>query len=164
MFSKMSDKEFKQFFLDMKNDENKNFYVEMDLYGKSKIGMSNIEAAAKVLNLPLEEYVYFRHKSPDGTVYRSPYKVPIIYLHLKRMQQILSKKTLMNYEIMGPGVRSRMTGSLSDSAKSGRLTDSKLVESLNLFNCWKLLRALSTYIIGNNLKDWTISSEASYSY
>ena len=143
LFSKMSDKEFLDYFKKMISDDNKNFYLEIDLFDKNKVSLDNIIDAAKYLNVPLEEYVYIKHRSENGEVYRTPYKVPIVYLHLKRMQQILSKKVITNYNISGPGVRSRLTGSLSDNEKAGRLTDAKfiyyLLVSLNFFNCWKLL-------------------------
>jgi hypothetical protein len=141
IFSKMNDKEFINYFKKMANNEDKNFYLEIDLFDKNKITIDNVQDAAKYLNVPLEEFVYFSHRSDNGEIYRTAYKVPVMYLHLKRMQQILSKKVITNYNISGPGVRSRLTGSLSDSEKAGRLTDAKkiLLVSLNSFNCWKLL-------------------------
>lgn len=126
LFSKLNDKEFIAYFKNMANDDNKNFYLEIDLFDKNKIELPAVQEAASYLKVPLEEYVYFKHRSANGEIYRSPFKVPVVYLHLKRMQQILSKKVLMNYNIMGPGARSRLTGSLNDSEKAGRLTDAYL--------------------------------------
>ena len=134
LFKTMSDKQFLDYFKRMANDESNNFYLEIDLYGKNNPKMKNIKAAADYLDVPLEEYVYIRHKSPNEEVIRTKFKVPIVYLHIKRMQQILSKKVIMNNTIAGPGVRSRITGSLSDKEKAGRLTDADTVAFLSISN------------------------------
>ena len=83
LFAGMSDAQFENFFKRMKNDENNNFYVEMDLYSKNPVSMETIQAAANYLKVPLEEYVYMRHLSPDGTPIRSRFRVPVMYIHLK---------------------------------------------------------------------------------
>lgn len=132
MFSKMSDKQFIQYFKEMQQDDNKNFYVEMDLYGDNHVSLESITSAAKYLNVPLEEYVYIRHRTIDGSVVRTATKVPVINLHIKRMQQLLSKKNITNTNVMGPGARSRITGSLSDREKAGRLTDMDTVALLSV--------------------------------
>jgi hypothetical protein len=41
------------------------------------------------------------------------------------MQQILSKKNRANADIMKAGARSKLTGSLSERDKTGRLTDAR---------------------------------------
>lgn len=126
IFSKMSDKEFLEYFKKMKSSDDFNFYIEMDLYGKNQINLRNVKKAANSLNLPLEEYVYFRHKTEDGTPIRTLYKVPVLYVHLKRMQQLLNKKNIMNPEIDKAGVRNKITGGLNSQNKSGRFTDMDL--------------------------------------
>jgi hypothetical protein len=83
MFSKMSDTQFETFFKSMASDDNSNFYVEVDLYAAKKVSMDSIQAAAKYINLPLEEYVYIRHFSPDNVPIRTKFKVPVMYIHLK---------------------------------------------------------------------------------
>jgi hypothetical protein len=132
LFKGMSDKQFTDYFKQMKTDDTKNFYVEMDLYGKNNIDFDSIKASAKYLKLPLEEYVYIKHRTLDGKPIRSAFRVPVIYLHIKRMQQILSKKVITNTNVMGPGARSRITGSLSDKEKAGRLTDADTVALLSV--------------------------------
>jgi hypothetical protein len=134
IFDPMSDAQFMAYFRKMASSDNNNFYVEMDLYEKKKINMDTIEAAAKYLKLPLEEYVYVRHTSPDGQVVRTPFKVPVMYIHLKRMQQILSKKNMMNTDIMKAGARSKLTGSLSSTERTGRLTDGDTTALLAVTN------------------------------
>lgn len=123
LFKNMSDKEFLDTFKRIKEDENAHLYLETDLYDKNKISLDSIEAAAKHINVPFEEYVYIRHKTADGTPIRSKFKVPVMYIHLKRMQQLLSKKVRTNVDITSGNVRSRITGSLDSTNKSGRFTD-----------------------------------------
>lgn len=122
VFAKMNDKEFLDYFKRMKGNDDFNFYVEVDLYSKNNITMDSITETSKHLNVPLEEYVYIRHKS-NGIPIRSAYKVPVLHIHLKRMQQLLSKKTRTNVDILSGNVRSRITGSLDSKNRSGRFTD-----------------------------------------
>lgn len=124
LFKSMSDKQFLDFFKKIKEEPNSHLYVETDLYNKNKVTMDSIENAAKHIGVPLEEYVYIRHKSGDGKPIRSKFKVPVLYIHMKRMQQLLSKKVRTNVDITSGNVRSRITGSLDSSNKTGRFTDS----------------------------------------
>ena len=123
-FKSMNDKEFLAFFKKIEDDDTNHLYVENDLYGKNQITMDSIEDAADFLNLPLEEYVFIKHKSKDGEPIRSVERVPVMYVHLKRMQQLLSKKNISNVDITSGNVRSRITGGLNSTSKSGRFTDS----------------------------------------
>jgi hypothetical protein len=84
IFSEMSDKQFVDYFKKLKEDRNAHLYVECDLYGKNQITLGSIQKAADFLKVPLEEYVYIRHKTPDGTPIRSKFRVPVMYIHLKR--------------------------------------------------------------------------------
>lgn len=58
--------------------------------------MHQIKAAADFLKLPLEEYMYYRHHDPRGI--RTKMRVPIGYVHIKRVQQILSKKNHYSFD------------------------------------------------------------------
>lgn len=134
IFKGMSDAQFEAFFRRMRDDPNNNFYVEMDLYDRKPVTMDSIQDAAKYLKVPLEEYVYIRHMTPDGDPVRSRFRVPVMYIHLKRMQQILSKKNRSNIDIMKAGARSKLTGSLNEREKTGRLTDSDTLALLTATN------------------------------
>ena len=72
--------------------------------------------------------------SDDGQPIKSRFKVPVMYVHLKRMQQILSKKNRANIDIMKSGSRSKLTGSLNDREKTGRLTDADTLALLAATN------------------------------
>jgi hypothetical protein len=134
IFDKMSDAQFLAYFKKMASDDNNNFYVEMDLYDEKKVTMDTVESAAAYLKLPLEEFVYLRHTSPDGKPMRSPFKVPVMYIHLKRMQQLLSKKNIMNTDVMKAGARSKLSGSLGSADSTGRLTDGDTTALLAVTN------------------------------
>ena len=58
--------------------------------------MQQIKAAADFLNLPLEEYIYYRHYDSRGV--RSKIPVPLGYVHVKRVRMkrlIENIKTLL---------------------------------------------------------------------
>lgn len=131
-FNKMSDKEFLSYFKDLGSDFNNNFYMEIDLYDKEAINFDTVERAAKHLNLPLEEHVTVRHLGEGDVV--SPFPVPVFYIHLKRMQQILSKKNRINTDIMKASARSKLSGSLGNNDKTGRLTDADTMALLTVTN------------------------------
>ncbi|WP_368880278.1 hypothetical protein [Proteus mirabilis] len=126
IFKDMSDAEFVKMFTRIKENREDHLYVETDVYGKNKITLDSIKTTANFLKVPLEEYVYIRHKTKDGTPIRSRFKVPVMYVHMKRMQQLLSKKTKMSIDIDEGNTRSRITGSLNHDNKSGRFTDADL--------------------------------------
>jgi hypothetical protein len=97
--------------------------------------MQSIRDAADYLGVPLEEEVYIPHLSVDDkNIIKTPYKVPVIYIHIKRMQQIVSKKNIFNVDIDKGNTRSRLTGFLNDQNKSGRLTDMDTVSMLSITN------------------------------
>jgi hypothetical protein len=52
--------------------------------------MTQIKDAADFLKIPLEEYVWYRHNDPEGI--RTKMRVPVGYVHVKRVQQLLAKK------------------------------------------------------------------------
>ena len=58
--------------------------------------MNQIKDAARFLKIDLEDYIYYRQDDPRGI--RSKMKIPVGYVHIKRMQQILSKKNHYAYE------------------------------------------------------------------
>jgi hypothetical protein len=132
LFGGMSDNQFTAYFKAMKADDDRNFYVEVDMYGKNNPTLKTVQSAADYLKLPLEEYVYIKHKNPDGEPIRSRYKVPVFHLHLKRMQQILSKKVRLNTEIAGAGVRSRLTGAIGSAHKTGRVSDADTIALISV--------------------------------
>lgn len=80
--------------------------------------MPQIKHAADLLHLPLEEYIYYRMNDPRGI--RSKVKVPVGYVHIKRVQQLLSKK---NHYAMDNDERSLKTGDVKGESKVASISD-----------------------------------------
>lgn len=87
MFEDMSDRQFDQFFDGFFQDPNAYLILDIVDY-EHTMKMEDIERAAKVLNIPLFEYVYMPHITMDKkNVIRTAEKVPVGYHLLKRTQQ-----------------------------------------------------------------------------
>ena len=80
--------------------------------------MPQIKHAADILNCPLEEYIYYKMNNPRGI--RSKTKVPVGYVHIKRVQQLLSKK---NHYAMDNDERSLKTGDVKGESKVASISD-----------------------------------------
>lgn len=119
MFGKMSDPQFHNFMKKFLKDDTENFYLEIEPFNEPSL--DDIEKAAKILNVPLEEYVYlpFESENKDNPI-RTVQKVPVGYLHIKRLQQILSKKNSGSVNI---SQRSMKTGQVTGDDKNAQLSD-----------------------------------------
>ena len=133
-FSTMSDKDFLTFWKRIKTDDTAHLYVETDLYGKNKITMESIKETSKFLKVPLEERINLKHKTADGSVITTERAVPVMYLHMKRMQQLLSKKNRMNADSDSGNKRSSITGGLNSSEKTGRYTDADIQALMSIIS------------------------------
>ena len=122
LFSKMSDARFDKYFKTI--FDNDDIYLVLDVVDfEHALTIDNINKAAKVLNIPLTEKVampFVNHDTKNPVVTKS--EVIVGYLHLKRMQQMLSKKNTTSTEI---GIRSALTGQVSGHDKNGRISDSE---------------------------------------
>jgi hypothetical protein len=103
----------------MRGDDAANFYLEVTPFNNEPT-IDQIEAAAKMVGVNLEEHVYFRHDGDPSSPVRTRTKVPVGYLHIRRLQQILSKKTSYSTDV---SKRSQVTGQLIGESKVGRLAD-----------------------------------------
>lgn len=84
--------------------------------------MSQIKHAADILGIELENYIYYRHIDKDGT--RSKTKVPVGYVNIKRVQQLLSKK---NHYTFNNDNRSLKTGDVKGhSSKVASVSDNEM--------------------------------------
>lgn len=87
LFDPMSDAQFKKYFKEMFEDEDAYLTLDICEY-EHNINLELIEAAAKVINIPLFEYVYTPHLTMDKkNVICTKEKVPVGYINLKRTQQ-----------------------------------------------------------------------------
>ena len=80
--------------------------------------MEQIKNAADILNLPLEEYVWFRDKG--DTPIRTKYRVPVGYVPIKRVQQMLNKKNRLTVDAEKRGLKS---GQVSGDSKVASVSD-----------------------------------------
>lgn len=91
-FSTMSDSEFEKFMKSFLNDEDENFMLDVVEF-EHGLKMDYCEEAAKVLGIPLMEYVYIPHLTMDKSrVIVTKEKCLVGYINVKRTQQLLYKK------------------------------------------------------------------------
>ena len=118
-FESMNDTEFKKYMDDFTKDPDKNFYLEL-LPNKSEPTIYDIEKLLKKLNIPKEEYVYYRDNGFKDNPIRSRELCSVGYVNVRRLQQILSKKNTYSLDIDN---RNTKTGQVSGDAKIARISD-----------------------------------------
>jgi len=117
-FNSMNDKQFETWMKKFSSDPD--MFITMEVLPfKNEPKFSDIEAAAKVLDLPLEEYVYLRDEKQGHTV-RTPFKIPVMYIYVKRLQQIVAKKTAVSSSIK---TRNAITNQVTSDDKVSRMSD-----------------------------------------
>lgn len=116
-FGKMSDTQFDTFF--KKLFMSKSPYLPLDVViFERDLDMANIEKASKLLDIPLYEYVVLPFFSEDkSNPIVTPYKVPVGYIHEKRVQQTARKKNTTSIDITA---RDTKTGQVINEDKNGR--------------------------------------------
>ena len=138
LFKNMSDKEFDKYFSELFNDESA--YLRLDIVDYERdLSIEQCESAAKVLGIPLFEYVYMPHVTMDkNNVVCSKERVPVIYANIKRTQQCLIKKNGLSTSI---SVRSSLTNQVTAGDRNGRESDleNSMLMALNAVNCLKEL-------------------------
>jgi hypothetical protein len=129
MFSTMSNIEFDKFFKKFFEDENLYLILDVIEYERD-LKMENIEKAAKILDLELFEDVAmpFLNGSIENPVV-TPVKVPVGYLHLKPMQQLVSKKNTTSTNI---NERSSLTNQVTGKDKNARDTDTENISLVTI--------------------------------
>lgn len=115
LFSKMSDEEFVRLFkkkLPLRFHSSA-FKVEPKMY--------DIDKAFKVLNVPLYEVVNlpYLYKDSKGRPIRSK-PCLVVYLHIKRLKQMISKKNHLSLSIAERDMR---TGLLINHSKAAKMSD-----------------------------------------
>ena len=126
MFKKMSDAEFENFFKRLFKDDDSYLILEVVDYERD-VTIEGIEKAAKILGVPLFEKIAMPSLNGDKNnpiVTKQP--APVGYLHIKRMQQVLSKKNSMSTD---SDERSALTGQVIGHDKNARGSD---VENFSL--------------------------------
>ena len=120
MFEPMTDQKFKSFFTEFFNNPKHYLILDMVDYERD-LQVEYIEAAAKVIDVPLFEYVTMPHLTMDKeNPIITKHKVPVGYIHLKRPQQTVMKKNGLSVEA---DQRSAFTGQVTGGDKNGRESD-----------------------------------------
>ncbi len=88
MFEAMDDGDFERWAKTMGRDLDDTIQIFQLPFEEMK--MTQIKSAADFLGVPLEEYVWYRHSDAEGV--RTKMRVPVGYIHIKRVQQLLNKK------------------------------------------------------------------------
>jgi len=136
ILDKLSLVDFKKW-VDSFRNEDKQFYLEV-LPFKNEPSLKDIERAAKFTKTQLHQYIYFSHEDKDGKEFRSAHKVPVGYLHVRRLQQLVRKKTNFNLDI---SKRNQVTGQLSGASAVGRIPDEEIY-NLSVLNTQSVLKEL----------------------
>ena len=113
-FSKMSDEQFKKYI-----SGNFPFYFQTGAFKEPT--MSQITKALDILNVPLLESIYMPYKYKDSN--GNPMKTKpcmVVYIHMKRMKQLLTKKNGMSIDTK---TRDMRTGLLTGVDKNGKESD-----------------------------------------
>ncbi|ALN97827.1 hypothetical protein Bp8pS_148 [Bacillus phage vB_BpuM-BpSp] len=97
-FGKMTDSQFDQYMRKFLKDEDENFYLEI-LPNKNEPSLEQLNKALDILKVPMNEYLYLKHDGHKDDPIRTAYKVPIGYITVRRVQQILSKKNTYSLDI-----------------------------------------------------------------
>ncbi len=124
IFNAMSDEEFGKF-CEWCNDPNDPDQLDHTIFIQAlpfeEPSLKNILAGLKAINVPDEEYVWF-DIDESGRRVRSRYKIPVGYLGIKRMEQLLSKK---NRYSLDNDQRSIKTDQVSQDSKVAAISDTE---------------------------------------
>ena len=120
-FKTMTDEQFNSYMKKFLADDSQNFYLELRPFEKGgEPKLEDIKEAADYLGVPLTEYLWMPYANPNGKPLRTIEPVPVGYLHMKRLQQCLSKKNTMSTDI---SIRNSKTNQVIGHDKSGRISD-----------------------------------------
>jgi len=133
-FAKMSDKEFKDFVC-----KPLSLYYQTSGLNREP-SMLQINRALDILNVPLLEEVYlpYKYKDKNGRPMKTK-KCLVLYIHMKRMKQLLTKKNGMS---ISSTKRDMKTGLLGNEDRHGRTSDREF-ESLAVSGLTETMREFS---------------------
>jgi len=92
LFKIMSDDEFEIWANSMGHELDDTIQIFQLQFEEMK--MPQIKKAADYLDIPLEEYIWYRHNDPDGI--RTKMRVPVGYVHIKRVRVKCLVETIFN--------------------------------------------------------------------
>lgn len=124
LFASMDEKEFNEWVKDIGNTPEDTISV-YQMPWKS-VSLAQLEKASEFLNVPIEEYVYYRHLV-DGVDIRTKYPVIVGYLNIKRLQQILDKKNQFTFDTKSTDYA---TGEVTKKSKVHHISNSEVYSLL----------------------------------
>lgn len=120
IFGSMDDKEFEKYMKEFLSNDEENFVLDIIEFEHS-LKFDYCEDAAKVLDIPLMEYVYMPHLTMDKkNVIISKEKCLVGWFNVKRTQQLLHKKNGLS--VSNDRV-SALTGQVTRDDKNARDSD-----------------------------------------
>lgn len=135
-FGRMSDEQFKQFFDHFFKDTTA--YLTLDIVGyEHEVSMNTITKAAKYLKVPLYETVMMPSVDDrNGKAITTKQKVPVGYIHMKTVQQMVKKKNSTSLSI---NKRDPRTGQVTGDDKDAQFAvdENFGLMALNAKNCLK---------------------------
>ena len=141
LFGSMSDAKFTNFMKCMFDDDNINFTLEIKEFER-EVKIEQIEAAADVLQIPLEEYVILPHVTMSQEEPMVTKEKCITGYHIeKRMEQTNSKKNSTSTHI---DERSATTGQVVGHDKNGRSSDQENI-ALTVIGAKNILREINGF-------------------
>lgn len=118
MFRLMTDKDFAEWAGSMGHELDDT--IQLYQLPFEECSLTQIKKAADILNIPLEEYVWFRDKGDEPI--RTKTRVPVGYIPCKRMQQMLNKK---NHLSLDADTRALKTGQTTGDSKVSSIVDTE---------------------------------------
>lgn len=127
-FDSMSDAEFDKWAKGFFADDDAMLYLCSIPY-VNELKVENIEKALNYIGVPMFETVAMPYLNPGGEVYVTQEKVATGYLHIKRPQQMASKKNSMSIH---SEQRSPTNGQVTGADKNGRVSDMENIALVTL--------------------------------
>lgn len=116
----MGEEEFAKWLKEFLEDPDEQFCYDLVEF-QTKLDFNTVEKAAKVLDVPLMEYLYLPHLTRDpNNVICTKEKCLVGYLNIKRTQQMVQKKNGLS---MGGEQRSALTGQVINDDKNSKNSD-----------------------------------------
>lgn len=128
VFEKMSLEQFDKFLKNFFADELADLNLNIQHY-VNDLTLDNIKKTADKMGVPLFERVALPFENPDGETYWTYEKVPVLVIHEKRVEQLVTKKNSMS---IGIDKRDSKTGQVSGDDKNGRMSDMENIAVVTL--------------------------------
>lgn len=128
LFDYMSDEDFKKYMFDLANEKQ---YISMEIDSFSEeLTLDKIFEKCEKLNIKTHKYILYReNKTEDGKINSiTPYPALILYIPIKRLQQMISKK---NTASGNTDKINTLTGTVTGDSKSASLNDTQTLGLLS---------------------------------